>query len=181
MSNDEKILGNRRRNLIIEWLQKSSKPITGQQLAERTNVSRQAIVQDISLLKAKEYPIIATNRGYLYLNEGRDEGLIRRKIVCRHTPEETEAELNLIVDCGVTVKDVQIEHGFYGGLTGSLMVSSRFDAAEFLEQLSKSDSLLLSELTDGVHLHTLEADSEEKLDAAIFALKKHGYLVEEDD
>lgn len=37
-------------------------PISGNQLAQKTNVSRQVIVQDISLLKAGNEPIMATHK-----------------------------------------------------------------------------------------------------------------------
>src|SRR5690625_4171326 len=91
---------------------------------------------------------------------------------------ETLKELELIVDCGVTVQDVIVEHVFYGELTGSLMVSSRFDAKEFVEKISQEEASLLSELTLGVHIHTLIADSNEKIVAAYQALKEAGILIE---
>jgi len=40
---------------------------------------------------------------------------------------------------------------------------------------------LLSELTDGAHVHTLEADHEPILDAAEEALRRMGFLVEASD
>lgn len=176
---DKKLYGEARRAAIIRTLKKTAKPVTGQELAKQTNVSRQVIVQDISLLKASDEPIMATNRGYLYAADSEEAGRFKKQIVCKHTPTETLKELELIVDCGVTVKDVTIEHGFYGELTGSLMISSRFDAAAFIEQISRAEAALLSELTDGVHIHTLTADSIEKIDAASDALKEAGFLIEE--
>ncbi|MER2142040.1 MAG: HTH domain-containing protein, partial [Priestia megaterium] len=47
----KKILGEERRELILQWLKTENKPMTGSELSKRTNVSRQVIVQDISLLK----------------------------------------------------------------------------------------------------------------------------------
>lgn len=176
MSDHKKILGKDRRKLIIQWLKESSKPITGNELAKRTNVSRQVIVQDVSLLKASQEPIIATNRGYMYVKEKQSKDYYRQVIVCRHRPEDTKKELNMIVDCGVTVRDVVVEHPFYGDLTGSLMISSRYDVEQFLDKISKTDASLLSELTDGIHLHTLEADSVEKIEAACQLLAEANYL-----
>lgn len=72
----DKLLGEERRKQILQWLKETSEPITGGILAERTNVSRQAIVQDISLLKAKNEPIVATSQGYVYLSKN---GLANRK------------------------------------------------------------------------------------------------------
>jgi len=103
--------------------------------------------------------------------------LYRRVIVCQHRPEEAEKELETIVDHGVTIIDVSVEHPFYGELTGSLMISSRFDVEQFIQLIQRKESSLLSELTDGVHLHTLEADSEEKLDLACKKLTELGFML----
>lgn len=181
MGRDEKILGNERRELIVKWLKENSTPIPGRELAERTNVSRQVIVQDISLLKAGNEPIIATNRGYLYIQENDNDHLHRRVIVCQHGKEEAEKELNIIVDYGVTVVDVIVEHPIYGDLTGSLMIQSRYDVQQFMEEVNKTNAKLLSRLTKGIHLHTIEADSIEKLDAVCVALEKEGFLIKEDE
>src|SRR5699024_5949716 len=127
----------------------------------------------ISLLKVSEEPIIATNRGYLYAKEADEQVYFKKQVVCKHTPEETLKELELIVDCGVTVQDVIVEHVFYGELTGSLMVSSRFD-----DKISQYVASLLSELTLDVHSHTLIDDSNEKIVATYQALKEAGILIE---
>ena len=54
-------------NFCFLSLKKSQTPLTGSELASLTNVSRQVIVSDITLLKARNEPIIATSQGYLYL------------------------------------------------------------------------------------------------------------------
>jgi transcriptional regulator of NAD metabolism len=165
-----------RRRLILDHLQKSSEPITGSELAEQMHVSRQVIVQDISLIKAKNVPIIATSRGYLFNGKNRPEWKTRT-IACRHTTEETEHELNLIVDCGVTVINVTVEHPLYGEMTGSLMIRSRSDVTHFITRLKTTGAALLSSLTGGIHLHLLEAPSETQIDNAMKALKRAGYLL----
>lgn len=175
---NKKLYGEERRNKIIATLKNATDPVTGAELAKQTNVSRQVIVQDISLLKVSDEPIMATNRGYLYTEETKEDALFKKKVVCKHTPKETLHELELIVDCGVTVKDVIVEHAYYGELTGTLMISSRFDAKEFVEKISQTEAFLLSELTEGIHIHTLTADSNEKIMAACTALKEAGILIE---
>jgi len=172
-----KILGDERRKLIVQWLKETEEPITGGTLAEKTKVSRQVIVQDISLLKAKGEPIIATSQGYVYLRLQKEQTNHRRVIACFHKPEDTKKELLLLVDAGVTVCDVSIEHPIYGDLTASLRVSSRLQVEQFMKKLEETNAGLLSLLTDGTHLHTIEADSEEKLDAACQILKKAGFLL----
>lgn len=172
-----KILGDERRSLILRWLKETDQPITGTLLATKTNVSRQVIVQDISILKAKKHPILATSQGYVYLKQQQTKQLSSRVIACIHTPEETEHELTIIVDLGGSIKDVVVEHPVYGDLTASLLIRSRRDVKEFIEKMSSTSASLLSQLTDGVHLHTIEAGTEEELDEICEALKEAGYLL----
>ena len=176
MTNGKKILGEERRNLLIDWLQTSDKPLTGNELAKRTNVSRQVIVQDISILKAKKHPILATAQGYMYVKTERS-AKASRIIACCHTPAETKEELFLLVDHGVTVRQVMVEHALYGELSASLMVSSRQDVEQFCAHLQSTKAALLSELTNGVHLHEIEAQTEEQLDSAIAALDRRGFIL----
>ena len=59
-------------------------------LAARFGVSRQIIVGDVALLRAKDVPIFATPRGYLLEQEG--PSCIRRTIACCHSGEDQLAE-----------------------------------------------------------------------------------------
>lgn len=172
-----KILGDERREYILKRLQESRDPITGSELASITNVSRQVIVGDITLLKARNEPIIATSQGYLYMPASNPVGA-ERIIACSHPPGRTEEELTLLVDHGVTVKDVKIEHPVYGDLTASIMVSNRQEVKQFMEKIRSTKAAYLSELTDGIHLHTLSALTERALDDAEEALKKANFLIE---
>ena len=178
-SDSKKILGETRRNLILKWLKEAKQPLKGGHLAKQTNVSRQVIVQDISLLKAKNEPIIATSQGYLYQNEPVKENKIQRVIACCHTPEQTQEELTLIVDYGVTIKDVIVEHPLYGEITASIMINSRNEVENFMKKLKETNATLLSELTNGIHLHTLEADTEVQLNQVCQALKEANFLIDE--
>lgn len=178
MADQKKILGEERRSLILQQLKDSSEPLTGSELAARTNVSRQVIVGDITLLKAKNEPIIATSQGYIYLKQSTGTPSFERTIACRHSPKDTEKELNLLVDHGVLVKDVRIEHSVYGDLTASVMVSNRQEVKQFMENIKTTNSSLLSELTGGIHLHTISALSTQILDKAEAALKAEGFLIE---
>ncbi len=175
---EKKILGEERRQLILEKLMINQAPITGGALAKLTNVSRQVIVSDITLLKAKGEPIIATSQGYLYMPTTNQEAFIEMTVACQHPPEKTEEELLLLVDHGVTIKDVKIEHGVYGDLTASIMVSNRKEVEQFMDKIQNTNASYLSELTDGVHLHTLMASTKEALVTAEKALKEAGFLIE---
>ena len=90
MRSNEKILGAERRQILMTTLMRSKEPITGRELGDLTNVSRQVIVGDITLLKAKGEPIIATSRGYVYMHPQIDLLRTEKVIVCNHTSEQTE-------------------------------------------------------------------------------------------
>lgn len=173
----KKILGEERRKFILQLLANSESPITGTELAEKANVSRQVIVQDISLLKAKNHSIIATSQGYIYLKPVKEQMKHSMTLACKHTPEETEEELLLLVKCNVTVKNVIVEHPVYGDLTASLMIKTEKDVHEFMQKMRDKKASLLSELTDGVHLHTIESEHKSSLLEAEKVLKHRGFLL----
>nr|WP_285876610.1 transcription repressor NadR [Fictibacillus phosphorivorans] len=176
MNKTEKLKGDVRRTELINWLKESSEPLSGSKLAARTNVSRQVIVQDMSLLKASGEPIMATAQGYIYMKPG-NANSYTCVVAAVHSPEETLEELYTIVDHGVTVEDVTVDHPVYGDIKASLKLSNRNDVENLITSLKETNAPLLSELTDGVHTHTLSADTKEKLDKACAALRKKGYLL----
>lgn len=178
MGNGKKMLGEDRRAFILNLLKRTDGPITGSELAAKTNVSRQVIVGDITLLKAREQPIIATSRGYLFLPQTSNINKYERIIASCHSPDRTEEELQILVDHGVTVKDVKIEHPVYGDLTASIMVSNRSEVAQFIKRIKETNAAYLSELTDGYHLHTISSLNKEALDNAEQALKAANFIVE---
>lgn len=178
MKEQKKLATEERRALLLDILKTSSTPVTGSELAAKTNVSRQVIVGDITLLKAKNEPIIATSQGYLYMQTSSPVARAQRTIACIHSPEQTEEELNLLVDYGVTVKDVRIEHPVYGDLTASIMVSSRHEVKQFMEKIQATNAGYLLELTDGVHIHTIEAPNEKILDEAEAAMRRADFLID---
>ncbi len=165
-----------RRAAVLEELRRAEDPISASALAERYHVSRQIIVGDVALLRAGGEAISATPRGYVLQNEG-ETGLVRR-IACRHSDAAMEAELNAIVDEGCTVLDVIVEHPVYGQLTGALHLKSRYDVGEFLRRCARSDARPLSDLTEGVHLHTLSCPDEEAFERVRRALREAGFLYE---
>jgi hypothetical protein len=166
-----------RRRAILDVLG-SDAALPGDAIAERFGVSRQAIVHDIAILRAAGSPIVATVRGYLHApNTGDDR--TRAVVAARHRPEDAVEELNALVDLGVRVVDVVVEHPVYGELRVELRLASRADVQVWAEVTRQSGAHLLSELTDGVHLHTLEAEEPERLTRATAALARLGFLVED--
>ncbi len=178
MAEQKKLLGEERRAWILQQLKESTTPLTGSELAVKANVSRQIIVGDITILKAKSEPIIATSQGYLYLKQNPIIQNFERTVACRHSLADTQRELNLLVDHGVTVKDVRVEHPVYGDLTASIMVSNRQEVKQFMDKLRATKASLLAELTGGYHLHTLSSKSKTALLNAEAALNDAGFLIE---
>lgn len=167
--------GEKRRQQILEWMRAHGDPIRGGELAKRFRVSRQCLVQDVAILRAGGEEIVATPRGYQLPHL--KQGTHRAVLACRHKPEETERELQTLVDNGVRVLDVIVEHPIYGELRGSLMLESRADVQDFLQQVRSSKATLLSALTGGVHLHTVEASRSEAITRAKAELRKLGILL----
>ena len=166
-----------RRNRILERLNESAGPLTGAELAAENNVSRQVIVQDMAVLRAAGVEIFAGPQGYRLMQEAETDTL-RAVVAVNHKPEETEEELFLIVDSGAEVLDVIVEHEIYGEIRSCLRLTCRDDVRIFLRRFSESNALLLSQMTGGIHLHTITARSREKLERAVGNLRERGFLVE---
>ncbi len=149
--------GTERRSIILQTLSESSSPVSATAMAKLLGVSRQIIVGDIALLRASGERISSTPRGYV-----RDEtkGLVFT-LACVHNREDTERELNIMVDNGCTVIDVSVDHPIYGQLTADLHLSSRYDVARFIAKLESGQTNPLSALTGGIHLHRLLCPDED--------------------
>jgi hypothetical protein len=164
-----------RRRGILAWMQSHGEPVRGGELAKRFRVSRQCLVQDVAILRAGGEEIAATPRGYHLPVQSRRGH--REILACRHAPERTQEELQILVDHGVKILDVIVEHPVYGELRGSLLLESRADVADFLARVSSSHASLLSSLTKGVHLHTVEASRPEMITRAKAQLRARGFLL----
>lgn len=175
----EKMKGEVRRKEIIEILGVAKKAVSGTELAGRLGVSRQVIVQDMALLRTSYRNIISTNKGYLLYEEPQQKVWFRREVKVRHGREDIVRELDCIVDAGGWVMNVIVEHEIYGRLTGELVIRSRADVREFIRRVEEHQTKPLTELTEGVHIHTIEAEREETLDAVEKALAEAGFLCDE--
>jgi transcriptional regulator of NAD metabolism len=167
--------GDDRRRRILAWMHKHAAPVSGTDLAEKFAVSRQCVVQDIAILRASGAEILATPRGYRLPDS--PAAAYREILACDHPPERTEEELQILVDHGVKVLDVLVEHPIYGELRGSLMIESRADVEDFLQQMRSCKAALLSSLTGGTHLHTVEAHRSELIMRAKAQLRERGFLL----
>lgn len=137
-------------------------------------VTRQVIVHDIAVLRAAGIDILSTPKGYLL--QGKSH-LKRSLLAVSHRPEDTQTELLILVDCGVRVLDVRIEHSVYGELIGNLYLSSRRDVAHFMKKIQTEGAPLLSSLTGGLHYHQVEYATDDILQEAITQLSEAGIQV----
>lgn len=168
----------KRRKSLIKRLKEVIEPVTGAKLAEYYDVTRQVIVQDIALLRASGYDILATSQGYI-LKDNMGLKTYSKTIACRHGKDNVKEELMIIVKHGAKIKDVKVEHPIYGEISGMLMLQTSQDVDNFLKNTDRYEASLLSSLTDGVHLHTIEAMNEDVLEEIIEELREKGFLLKE--
>lgn len=170
--------GEARRKAILKQLKNSDKPISATALANDFHVSRQIIVGDIALLRAKNTEIIATNRGYI-LSKSEGNGNMITVIKCIHRNADLYDELCSIVDAGGRVLDIYIEHNIYGRISVPLNIRNRADAQQFMEKMMDNRQKPLEDLTDGVHYHTIETDNEIGVLRIQKSLNDKGYLLKQ--
>lgn len=165
-----------RQRQLSNLLTQATEPITGTELSARLGVTRQVVVHEIAILRAQGLQVISTPRGYLLHTN--DAPVVPTYVLSvNHPPELTATELFTMVDFGLRVVDVQVDHPIYGELKGSLHLASRRDVELFLSRVQSSDAQLLSSLTDGHHLHTVQCADEHRLMECIEALRKSGVHV----
>lgn len=169
--------GDARRNKILDILHEETTPVSGTELAGKLGVSRQVIVQDIALLRATDKNILSTNKGYILFVGKENEARKKRTYKVKHKDQEILDELNTIVDFGGRIVDVVVEHDIYGQIAADLIINSRADAEAFVKKVEKYKTKPLNNLTDGVHFHTVEADTEAILERIGNELDKKGYLI----
>lgn len=163
----------KRRNVILEKIKQSEKPISATTLAKDVGVSRQIIVGDIALLRAMGHDIIATPRGYVM--QKKHDGTVY-EIVSKHGYSDIVKEFYIILDAGGVIEDVTVAHEIYGELTGSLHISSREDVDSFMERCLLNNATPLSALTGGVHSHKIICPSPECYNEIVANLKKEGLI-----
>lgn len=169
--------GEERRKQLLNILSSSNNPVSGGTLSKELNVSRQIIVQDISLLRANGATIFSTNKGYLLQEDKKHSRVFK----VYHTDDQVEAELSTIVDAGGQIRDVFVYHKVYGVLKAEMGIKSRRDVRSYMEEISTGKSSLLKNVTSGYHYHTIDAESEEILDAIQAELQQKGFLAKLQD
>ncbi|WP_206528071.1 transcription repressor NadR [Marinitoga sp. 38H-ov] len=158
-----------KKDKILSILMKTNTPIKGKDLAEQIGVSRQMIIQYISKLKTEGYNISSTREGYIL---EREKG-IRKMIAVKHSSDEIEDELFLIVKAGGKILDVVVEHPIYGEIKGRIDVENENDIIKFMSLIKTTNATPLLELSGGIHIHTIEVKDEETFEKVKKSIKKY--------
>lgn len=185
-----------RRASLLNALRSADAPVSGGQLANTLNVSRQIIVQDIALLREAGASIVATTKGYVLADAAQtaaqnatqtmtqnaaeqpaaqlDEPA--RTFKLHHEVEQTRDELQTIIALGGRVHNVSISHRAYGRITAPLEIADQADIERFINDIESGKSSPLSTATSGYHYHLVSAPSNEALEAIGRAFADKGFL-----
>lgn len=163
-----------RRENIIKLLLQSNEPIKGNVIAKKYLVTRQVIVKDIAILRAKGQSIIATPDGYII---NKNEHKVKAIIAVTHNEDEMFDEMSIIIEYGGTIEDVIVEHPLYGEISGMLMIKNYNELNKFIKKYQEQPARLLSVLTNGVHIHTISAENQDDIKLIISELKKRNFIV----
>ncbi len=169
---------NARRKRLMQYLLEAEGPVTGSELSRRLGVSRQVVVADVALLRAGGEQVVATPSGYILVEATNGHRTPTAQLAVCHDPADTGRELFALIDAGVRIVDVTVEHPLYGDLHGNLLMETREDVASFLARVERDEISLLSKLTGGIHLHRVEFDRMSQLRRAREALRRLGFLIE---
>lgn len=164
----------KRRAEILSLIGNSDQPVPASILKDKFQVSRQVIVQDVAILRANGYDVIATNKGYTISAAAQASRVFK----CRHTLEELLSEGELILSLGGAIENIFVNHRVYGRITARLDLKTKTDVEELYRSLVSGASKPLMSVTDGYHYHTVYAESEEVLNDIECALREKGYLIE---
>ena len=167
-----------RRAKILRLLRSSSAPITGSELAQRMGVSRQIVVQDVGAAAHRRQHDFCHARGLRHAQCCRETSCAASLPQSIRPTRRCADELETVVDLGGTMVDVSIEHPVYGEMTAPLRLSSRAGVEVFMRHFESGETSPISQLTGGVHLHTVEAPDEQTMERILTALREKGYLVE---
>lgn len=168
---------SQRREMILEKLGSCDKTISATQLASEFGVSRQVIVGDIALLRAQGVDVLSTPKGYM-IRESISNHYYSARIVCKHSPGDTEKELSIILEHGGQILTVEVDHPVYGMLTAPLNIKSNDDSVVFIEAIRDSRGQFLSSLTEGLHSHLISCPSISTFERIKNELKNAGILYE---
>jgi uncharacterized protein len=163
-----------RREDIFKLLLESERPLKGTYIAEKYSVTRQVIVRDIAILRAKGQNIIATPDGYIV---NKNDNKVKAIIAVNHREDQMVKEMEIVIKYGGIIEDVIVEHPLYGEIRGMLMIKNYNELNKFSSKYKNQEARLLSVLTNGVHIHTIAADNSNDINLIIKELKECNFIV----
>lgn len=164
-----------RREELVRLLRAAREPIVGAELARLVGVSRQMLTHDLTLLRLSGVDIMATRYGYILRNP---EPVRHRDVLhVQHDRSSMADEMTILVDLGIRVLDISIDHPVYGPMRADLCIASRHDVWELVERLEQTGAAPLCAITGGRHSHTVEAPRPDLLAKAREQLRDRGYLM----
>ena len=164
-----------RRVELAQLLRAAREPIVGAELARQVGVSRQMLTHDLTLLRLSGVDIMATRYGYMLRNP---EPIRHRDVLhVQHDRSAMVDEMTILVDLGIRVLDIGIDHPVYGPMHADLCIASRHDVSELVERLEQTGAAPLFEITGGRHSQTVEAPRPDLLAKAREQLRVRGYLM----
>ena len=168
-----------RRASLLDALRSADAPVSGGQLANTLNASRQIIVQDIALLREAGASIVATTKGYVLADAAQTAAQNATQTMAQNAAEQPAIhldELQTIIALGGRVHNVSISHRAYGRITAPLEIANQADIERFINNIESGKSSPLSTATSGYHYHLVSAPSSEALEAIGRALADKGFL-----
>lgn len=167
-----------RRAELLRILREAGRAIPGSELSSTLGVSRQAIVTDVAILRAGGEHIVGSSQGYRM--EDVPAG-VTAVIDCSHPPDRGREEFEILLDRGITVLDVGVDHSVFGELRAPILIETRADIDRYSERIIKAGEMPLSAITRGIHSHRVRARNRDALDAAKRELGERGILLDDSD
>lgn len=167
-----------RRLELFHRLQKETKPISGTDLGKLFNVSRQIIVGDIGILRARGIQITSTPRGYILDEQMHKEGTLTTLTCVAKDLKDLEKELTTIIELEGGIRDIYIRHGVYGEMRQAVAIRSMSDVQRYIEKLKDTNCKPIETLTNGKHYCTVDTLDVAAMDAIKKALADANILVD---
>ena len=162
---------------ILDWMRAHRSPVHGDELARRFRVSRQCLVQDVAILRAGGQEILGTPRGYRLPDAARQRAQSDSRLQARARTNGRRIEHSGRPRSENSRRDRRAPALWRDARIADDRVAQR-TCRIFSRKVNSSHASLLSSLTDGVHLHTVEASRPEMITRAKEQLRERGISAE---
>jgi transcriptional regulator of NAD metabolism len=168
----------RRRERLVEILENNEEPLTATALGLEFGVSRQTVVNDISVLRASRVPIMSSRWGYYVSNE--EGGMLKRTlpIIC----EEMNAYnvFRSILGYGGRVLGGKIYHPYHDIIRADFSVKDSQELMVYQQKIANGEHQSMLSLSAGYGWVDFEVRTREVYQLITSELRDHGYLWEDE-